>query len=248
MGLSNSKNININKDKLHVVTFNSTSNVSNYNNNIVTNFVNNFIDKNVIFTLQGINPDIKFNEKFNYFYSKELKLGILTNLDIITSCSMIYKQNYHNINTLNYGYQMIETQFNKTNLNIYNTELIPNISDEFNTKAIRQSQVYEILKYICENKRDKKFHLVTGCFYDSKKFKEMISISDINNIITNLESGRQDSYIFIYSESLVENLNKLNEYLKENFNIFVVKQNIYNLEINQHCPFETILSIENLKN
>ena len=76
----------------------------------------------------------------------------------------------------------------------------------------------------------------------------MISLSDINNIITNLETGSQDNYIFIYSESLVENLNKLNEYLKENFDIFIVKQNIYNLGINEHCPFETILSIENLKN
>ena len=127
MGLSNSKNVN--KDKLHIITFNSTSNVSNYNNNIVTNFVNNFIDKNVIFTLQGIDSDIKFDDKFNYFYSKELKLGILTNLDIITRYSMIYNQNYHDINTFSYGYQMIETEFNKINLNIYNTELIPDISD-----------------------------------------------------------------------------------------------------------------------
>jgi hypothetical protein len=143
---------------------------------------------------------------------------------------------------------MIETKFNKINLNIYNTELIPNISDEFNTNEIRQNQVYELLRYICENKRDKKFHLITGCFYDSKNFKEMISLSDINNIITNLKTGNQDNYIFIYSESLVKNLNKLNDYLKENFNIFIVKQNIYNLEINDHCPFETILSIEKLKN
>ena len=246
MGLSSSKNVN--KDKLHIVTFNSTSNVSNYNNNIITNFVNNFIDKNIIITLQGIDADINFDEKFNYFYSKKLKLGILTNLDINTKYSMIYNQNYHNINTSCYGYQMIETKFNKINLNIYNTELIPNISEEFNTKEIRQNQVYELLRYICENKRDRKIHLVTGCFYDSKKFKEMISLTDINNIITNLKTGNQDNYIFIYSESLVENLNRLNDYLKENFNIFVVKQNIYNLGINDHCPFETILSIENLKN
>lgn len=246
MGLSSSKNVN--KEKLHIVTFNSTSNMSNYNNNIVTNFVNNFIDKNVIVTLQGVDADIKFDEKFNYFYSKELKLCTLTNLNIITSYNMIYSQNYHSINTSCYGYQMIETKFNRINLNIYNTELIPNISDEFNTNDIRQNQVYELLRYICENKRDKKFHLITGCFYDSKNFKEMISLSDINNIITNLKTGNQDNYIFIYSESLVKNLNKLNDYLKENFNIFIVKQNIYNLGINDHCPFETILSIENLKN
>ena len=246
MGLSSSKNIN--KDKLHIVTFNSKSNMSNYNNNIITNFVNNFIDKNIIITLQGIDADINFDEKFNYFYSKELKLGTITNLDIITNYSMIYNQNHHNINIACYGYQMIEIKFNKINLNIYNTELIPDISDEFSTKEIRQNQIYELLRYICENKRDKKFHLVTGCFYDSKKFKEMISLADINNIITNLKTGKQDNYIFIYSESLVENLNKLNDYLKENFNIFVVKQNIYNLGINEHCPFETILSIENLKN
>ena len=246
MGLSSSKNVN--KEKLHIVTFNSTSNVSNYNNNIITNFVNNFIDKNVIVTLQGVDTDIKYDDKFNNFYSKELKLCTLTNLDIITNYSVIYNNNQYNINTSCYGFQMIETTFNKINLNIYNTELIPDISDEFNTYEIRQNQVYELLRYICENKRDKKFHLVTGCFYDSKYFKEMISLSDINNIITNLKTGKQDNYIFIYSESLVENLNKLNDYLKETFNIFIVKQNMYNLGINEHCPFETILSIENLKN
>ena len=132
--------------------------------------------------------------------------------------------------------------------NIVDPSKVSKVITEFNTKEIRQNQIYELLRYICENKRDKKFHLVTGCFYDSKKFKEMISLADINNIITNLKTNSQNNYIFIYSENLVENLNKLNDYLKENFNIFIVKQNIYNLGINEHCPFETILSIENLKN
>ena len=128
---------------------------------------------------------------------------------------------------------MIETSFNKININIYNTELIPDISDEFNTVEVRQNQIFELLKFICENKRDKKFHLVTGCFYDNKKFKELISLTNINNIITNLKTCSQDNYIFIYSESLLDNLNKLNEYLKSNFNIKVIRQNIYNLGINE---------------
>jgi len=245
MGLSNSKSSNFNK--LHIVTFNATSNISNYNDNIITNFINNFKDKNVIITLQGID-DINFDINFNKFYSSELKLAILTNLDIIASKEIKFSQNYHNINTNIYGFQMLETKFKKINLNIYNTELIPDISEEFNTTEIRQNQVYELLKFICENKRDKKFHLITGCFYDTKKFKEMVSLSDINNIITNLKTNSQDNYIFIYSENLINNLNRLNEYLKKYFNIHVIKQNIYNLGINEHCPFETILSIENLKN
>jgi len=245
MGLSNSKSSNFNK--LHIVTFNATSNISNYNDNIITNFINNFKDKNVIITLQGID-DINFDINFNKFYSSELKLAILTNLDIIASKEIKFSQNYHNINTNIYGFQMLETKFKKINLNIYNTELIPDISEEFNTTEIRQNQVYELLKFICENKRDKKFHLITGCFYDTKKFKEMVSLSDINNIITNLKTNSQDNYIFIYSENLINNLNRLNEYLKKHFNIHVIKQNIYNLGINEHCPFETILSIENLKN
>ena len=84
--------------------------------------------------------------------------------------------------------------------------------------------------------------------YNDDCIKSTINFLRNNNIITNLKTGNQDNYIFIYSESLVKNLNKLNDYLKENFNIFIVKQNIYNLEINDHCPFETILSIEKLKN
>jgi hypothetical protein len=246
MGLTNSKSQK--EDKLHIVTFNAISNVSNYNNNIITNFVNNFLDKNIIITLQGINDDITFDEKYKKFYNKELKLVVLTNLEILNTFSSFYNNSYHNINTNSYGFQMIETKFNKVNINIYNTELIPDLSDEFNTKEIRENQIFELLKYICENKRNKKFHLITGCFYDNKKFKEMISLTNINNIITNLKSCSQDNYIFIYSESLVDNLNKLNEYLKSNFNIHVIKQNIYNLGINEHCPFETILAIENLKN
>ena len=246
MGLNNSKSLNNNK--LHIVTFNAISNISNYNDNIISNFVNNFSEKNIIITLQGINDNIQFDKKYNKVYCEKLKLLILTNLEIDSKYEQIYNQDYHNINKNNYGFQMIETSFNKININIYNTELIPDISDEFNTVEVRQNQIFELLKFICENKRDKKFHLVTGCFYDNKKFKELISLTNINNIITNLKTCSQDNYIFIYSESLLDNLNKLNEYLKSNFNIKVIRQNIYNLGINEHCPFETILSIENLKN
>jgi len=244
MGLSNSKS---EKSNLHVVTFNATSNVSKYNNNIISNFVNNFSEKDIIITLQGI-EDIEFVEKYNYFYSKKLKLLILTNLKINLEYDYTYNQMFHNINKNDYGFQMVESKFNNININIYNTELIPDISDEFNTKKIRQNQIYELLRYICENKRDKKFHLITGCFYDSNNFKQMISLSNINNIITNLKSSEQNNYIFIYSESIANNLNKLNEYLEKSFNIKIIKQNIYNLGINEHCPFETILSIKNLKN
>ena len=244
MGLSNSKNEN---SKLHVITFNATSNVSKYNNNIISNFVNNFSEKDIIITLQGI-EDIEFVKKYNHFYSKKLKLLILTNLKINFKYEYTYNQAFHNINKNDYGFQMVESKFNNININIYNTELIPDISNEFNTKEIRQNQVYELLRYICENKRDKKFHLITGCFYDNKNFKKMISLSNINNIITNLKLCDQNNYIFIYSENIANNLSKLNEYLEQNFNIKVIKQNIYNLGINEHCPFETILSIENLKN
>ena len=246
MGLSNTKVIEY--DKLHIVTFNSTSNISSYNKNIITNFVNNFISNgNVIITLQGINDDLKIDSKFNKFYSKEFKLLILTNLNVINKFQNFYLNEYYNINTNNFGYQMIETKFNEININIYNTELIPDISTEFNTNEIRKNQIYELLKYICENKRDKKFHILTGCFYDNKKFKEMISLVNIDKIITNMKTNTQDNYIFIYSNDLICNLDDINKFLIKNFNLQIIKHNIYSLGINEHCPFETILAIKNIK-
>lgn len=245
MGLSNSKVIE--HDKLHIVTFNSTSNISNYNKNIITNFVNSFVtDKNIIITIQGANEDINVDSNFNKFYSKDFKLLILTNLNVINKIQNFYANEYNNINTNNFGYQMIETKFNNININIYNTELIPDISMEFNTKEIRKNQIFELIKYICENKRDKKFHILTGCFYDNKKFKEMISLVNINKIITNMKTYTQDNYIFIYSEDLIDNLDEINYYLENNFNIQIIKHNIYSLGINEHCPFETILSIKRI--
>jgi hypothetical protein len=245
MGLSNSKVIE--NDKLHIVTFNSTSNISNYNKNIITNFVNSFVtDKNIIITIQGANEDINVDSNFNKFYSKDFKLLILTNLNVINKIQNFYANEYNNINTNNFGYQMIETKFKNININIYNTELIPDISMEFNTKEIRKNQIFELIKYICENKRDKKFHILTGCFYDNKKFKEMISLVNINKIITNMKTYTQDNYIFIYSEDLIDNLDEINYYLENNFNIQIVKHNIYSLGINEHCPFETILSIKKI--
>ena len=247
MGLSNSKMID--NDKLHIITFNSTSNISNYNKNIITNFVNSFIsNKNVIITLQGVKEDIDVESKFNKFYSDELKLLILTNLNVENKLQNLYINDYNNINTNNFGYQMIETQFNKINFNIYNTELIPDISMEFNTKEIRKNQIFELLKFICENKRNKKFHILTGCFYDNKKFKEMISLVNLDKIITNMKTYSQDNYIFIYSEDLIDNLDDINKYLENNYNIQIIKHNIYSLGINEHCPFETILSIKKKKN
>mgnify|MGYP001472576849 CR=1 FL=1 len=247
MGLKNTKMID--HEKLHIVTFNSTSNISNYNKNIITNFVNDFInDKNVIITLQGVNEDLNVDVNFNKFYSKEFKLLILTNLSVINKIQNFYLNEYNDINTNKYGYQMIETSFNNININIYNTELIPDISIEFNTKEIRKNQIFELLKYICENKRNNKFHILTGCFYDNKKFKEMISLINIDKIITNMKTYSQDNYIFIYSDNLLDNLDEINYYLKKKFNIQIIKHNIYNLGINEHCPFETILAIKNFKN
>jgi hypothetical protein len=246
MGLSNSKTVE--HDKLHIITFNSTSNISNYNKNIITNFVNSFIsNKNIIITLQGVKEDINVESKFNKFYSDELKLLILTNLDVKNKIQNFYLNDYNNINTNNFGYQMIETKFNNININIYNTELIPDISSEFNTKDIRRNQIFELLKYICENKRDKKFHILTGCFYDNKEFKEMISLVNLEKIITNIKNYTQDNYIFIYTDNLVNNLDEINCYLKNNYNIQIIKHNIYSLGINEHCPFETILAIKNVK-
>merc|ERR1712023_46010 len=190
---------------------------------------------------QGANEDINVDSNFNKFYSKDFKLLILTNLNVINKIQNFYANEYNNINTNNFGYQMIETNFNNININIYNTELIPDISSEFNTKDIRKNQIFELLKYICENKRDKKFHILTGCFYDNKEFKEMISLVNIEKIITNIKNYTQDNYIFIYTDNLVNNLDEINCYLKNNYNIQIIKHNIYSLGINEHCAFETIL-------
>ena len=101
-----------------------------------------------------------------------------------------------------------------------------------------------MISYICNNLDNDKIHIVTGCFYDlNKEFKELINISKINNIITNLKTGNQESYIFIYNNNLIENLDNLNKYLIEKFNIRIISHNVYNLNIGEHCPFETVLRL-----
>ena len=69
-----------------------------------------------------------------------------------------------------------------------------------------------------------------------------------NNIITNLETGTQQSYIFLYSQKLANKISNLNKYLKDKLNIEVINHKIYNLQISEHCPFETILRIKDIKN
>ncbi len=54
---------------LHIVTYNYNNNNSNLSNNVLLNFINNFVNKDVIFCIQDINLDLK-NTKLNYFYSE----------------------------------------------------------------------------------------------------------------------------------------------------------------------------------
>lgn len=238
-----------NTENLHIVTYNATASSTLYNNNIIINFINNFNEKNSILTLQGIvNDDIinDLNDIYNIYYSNKLNLLILTNLDIKYKKEEYYNNTYHNLDSNIYGYQTIDIKFNDVEFSIYNTELIPDSVEEINNNPIREKQMYELISFICKN-LNKKIHLVTGCFYDND-IKELINLSNIKDIITNLKTGAQNNYIFIYSDKLINNLDELNEYLKKEFNLYVIRHKIYNLGINEHCPFETILAIENLKN
>lgn len=243
MGLNYSK---IKKySNLHIVTYNYNNNNSNLSNNILLNFINNFENKDVIICLQDINYNIN-NNKLNNFYSENLKLLILTNLNIIQKNDHIYDSNdYHLLNKNLYGFQHLKLSYNNIFLNIYNTEIIPDQIQQINFNIIRDKQVKELFDYICKS-RDR-IHLLIGTFFDYKnQIRELINISEINNLITNFNNEKQESYIFAYSKNILSNIDNINDYLKNKFHMRVVNHKIYNLEIDEYCPFELVLKIEKI--
>lgn len=243
MGLSYSK---IKKySDLHIVTYNYNNNNSNLSNNILLNFINNFVDKDVIICIQDINHNIK-NNKLNNFYSENLKLLILTNLDILKKVHYIYDSNDYNLLNKNlYGFQHLKLCYNNIKLNIYNTEIIPDQIKQIDFESIRDKQVKELFDYICLSKD--KMHLIVGTFFDYKNnIKELINISEIKNLITNFNNIKQESYIFAYSKNIVNNIDNINDYLKNKYHMRVVNHKIYKLEIDEYCPFELVLKIEKI--
>ncbi len=230
---------------LHIVTYNYNNNNSNLSNNVLLNFINNFVNKDVIFCIQDINLDFK-NTKLNYFYSENLKLLILTNLNILKKNDYIYDTNDYNLLNKNlYGFQHLKLCYNNIKLNIYNTEIIPDEIQQINFINIRDKQVKELFDYIC--KSDDKIHLIIGTFFDyTNNIKELLNISEINNLITNFNNNKQESYIFAYSKKIINNIDNINDYLKNKYHMRIVNHKIYNLEIDEYCPFELVLKIEKI--
>ena len=230
---------------LHIVTYNYNNNNSNLSNNILVNFINNFLNKDVIICIQNINYNFKIN-KLNNFYSENLKLLILTNLDILKKEYHIYDSNNYNLLNKNlYGFQHLKLCYNKIKLNIYNTGIIPDEIQQIDFDIIRETQVKELFDYICNSSN--RIHLVIGSFYDyQNNIKELINISEINNLITNFNNNKQESYIFVYTKTIVNNIDNINDFLKSKYQMRLVNHKIYNLEIDEYCPFEVILKIEKL--
>tara|TARA_B100001248_G_C27391690_1_gene462782 strand:- start:1690 stop:2433 length:744 start_codon:yes stop_codon:yes gene_type:complete len=230
---------------LHIVTYNYNNNNSNLSNNVLLNFTNNFKNKDSIICIQDISHDIEI-DKLNNFYSKNLKLLILTNLNILKKKSYIYDSNdYYLLNKNLYGFQHLNLCYNNIKLNIYNTEIIPDEIKQINFTNIRDKQVKELFEYICKSKD--KIHLVIGTFFDyTNNLKELINISEINNLITNFNNNKQESYIFAYSKNIVNNIDNINDYLKNKYHMRIVNHKIYNLEIDEYYPFELVLKIEKI--
>lgn len=232
---------------LHIVTYNFSSNInSQYNQNILNNFINKYSDSDNIICIQGVrNEDLIGTNLIDKYFCKELGLLTITNLKVINSTFVTFSiENYNSLTNYKYGFQKLNLSYFNNNFCIYNLELIPDTIENLILNDVREKEILELISYICNNLDNDKIHIVTGCFYDlNKEFKELINISKINNIITNLKTGKQESYIFIYNNNLIQNLDNLNKYLIEKFNIRIMSHNIYNLNIGEHCPFETVLRL-----
>jgi hypothetical protein len=230
---------------LHIITYNYNNNNSNLSNNVLLNFINSFVNKDVIICIQDINRNF-VNTKLNNFYSKNLKLLILTNLNILKKQDNIYDTNDYNLLNKNlYGFQHLKVCYNNIKLNIYNTEIIPDEIQQINFINIRDKQVKELFDHIC--KSNDKIHLIIGTFFDySNNIKELLNISEINNLITNFNNNKQESYIFAYSKKIINNIDNINDYLKNKYHMRVVNHKIYNLDIDEYYPFELVLKIEKI--
>lgn len=247
MGIRYSKEPKNNFVDLHIVTYNFASNInSQYNKNILNNFISKYSDSDNIICIQGVrDDDLIKTELIDTYFCKELGLLTITNLNVINSTFVTFSfENYSNLTNYKYGFQKLNLSYYNNNFCVYNLELIPDTIENLMLSEIREKEILELISYICNNLDNDKIHIVTGCFYDlNKEFKELINISKINNIITNLKTGNQESYIFIYNNNLIENLDNLNKYLIEKFNIRIISHNVYNLNIGEHCPFETVLRL-----
>ena len=244
MGNIFTKNKKIND--LHIITYNYNNSNLQYNKNILNNFINKYDDDDNIICVQGLRDiDLNLDNK-KYFFVNELGLLIITNLEIVkTQYSVFNTIEYDNINSYKYGFQKLNLNYLNINFCIYNLELVPNSINEFDLNEIRENEMIELITFICNNINEDKIHIVTGCFYDmNKNFNELINISKITNIITNLKTCNQESYIFFYSSNLIKNIDNLNDYIFNKFNIEVISHKIYNLNIGVHCPFETILRLK----
>jgi len=245
--MGNSKSTNYND--LHIITYNyNYSSESQYNKTILNNFINKYDNTDNIICIQGIrNNSFIYNKTDkNKYFVEELGLLIITNLEIERSQYIIFNnEHYKKLNNYKYGFQKLHLNYMNIKFCIYNLELLPDLIDELSLKDIRESEIVELISFICNNIKKDKIHIITGCFYDIEdNFNELINISKINNIITNLKTCDQESYIFIYSHNLFNNLDNLNEYILNKFNIQIISHKIYNLEIGEHCPFETILRLK----
>lgn len=246
MGLKLSKKRK--NDDLHIVTFNYNMTTNSiYNKNILENFIKNFENKKSIICIQGcrnfINlPDIN---SYNNYYNNSLGLSIYTNLDIVSKNFITFDKNQYSIlNDRSYGFQILDINYKKYKFSIYNLELIPNIVNEINFSNLRKKQILELITYICNNFNKSKIHIITGCFYDYvNNINELINMSEINEVITNLNLKKQENYIFLYN-NILNNLEDLNAYLIKKFNIYIIGHKLYNLNISEHCPFEVIIRLK----
>ena len=248
MGNLASKSNNYND--LHIITYNyNFAQESLYNNNILNNFINKFNDVNNIICIQGIRNNSFIyenkNKNKNINFIEDLGLLIITNLEIMKSHNVVFTSSNNKVlNNFNYGFQKLHINYLNIPFCIYNLELSPNSLDEISFNNIRESEILELISFIYNNMNEDKIHIITGCFYDAEiNFDELLNLSKINNIITNLKTCEQESYIFIYSNKLLNNLENFNNYLLNKFNIQVISHKLYNLDIGEHCPFETILRI-----
>lgn len=234
--MGNIKSKNKDDNILHLINYNA-NNLPNsiYSNNIIDNITNK--KQNIIFCFQGLREKYDKENK-TLFISEDLGLGTYSNKNISFIKSNKFKSNLYDLDNKNYGYQQSSLIFNNNRLYIYNVEFIPDINKNINTFDLREKQLEELLYEIYKN--ENKINLIFASINNYKNtFKKLINISNISNIM-NLDSD--NSFIFIYSKKFLDDINKLNNFLYDEFKIEILEESIYSS--NEVFPFEVIIKLK----
>ena len=234
--MGNIKSKNKDDNILHLINYNA-NNLPNsiYSNNIIDNITNK--KQNIIFSFQGLREKYDKENK-TLFISEDLGLGTYSNKNISFIKSNKFKSNLYDLDNKHYGYQQSSLIFNNNRLYIYNVEFIPDINKNLNTFDLREKQLEELLYEIYKN--ENKINLIFASINNYKNtFKKLINISNISNIM-NLDSD--NSFIFIYSKKFLDDINKLNNFLYDEFKIEILEESIYSS--NEVFPFEVIIKLK----